>query len=352
MKKIIFTVVALLVFGVAGYAPEAMAVTDITSCPFTITSSGPYELGNDVTATGDCVTVIVSNVVIDLNGHTVTGDGTGSGIRTTGSPVNVIVRNGKIRNFSVGIDFRASTNDVVEKIEVSGCSGTGIFLGDFSTAVKSTSGNNFLGISTGDNCRVIGSTANGNNDKGIFTGDFSTIAYGTTIGNGATGLTIGDNGGVFDSTAEHNSQDGIVTGDFASITDSTAKNNNNDGIRIGDNSSIASSSVIGNRNLGILSGDFSTIIGNKVEHNGSVGIVSLDHSSVIGNKTKRNDGDGIQAGAFGKFIDNESQGNTGRGLAVDCSTTGFVAGNKATGNGGGNLVEFGSQCINLNNNAP
>ena len=83
----------------------ALADTEITSCPFTITTAGNFFLKTNLTATGDCIIVNHNDVGIDMKGHTITGNGTGSGISSGIFVDSVAVTNGKIRNFDDGIDF-------------------------------------------------------------------------------------------------------------------------------------------------------------------------------------------------------------------------------------------------------
>jgi hypothetical protein len=91
------------VFAVSAYA------TTIESVPFTITTSGTYKLDGDLALSGTGQTAIkvhASNVVIDLNGSTIsTSDTTLSnlGIVTSSTTTNVTIQNGTIRGFGVDI---------------------------------------------------------------------------------------------------------------------------------------------------------------------------------------------------------------------------------------------------------
>ncbi len=88
--------------------------------------SASFVLANDLTCPGDAFVIHVDNVVLDLNGHTLTGPGMGPqtwpnpqldsvGVRT-GGHTGVTVRNGKISGFSTGVYFvdmvRSSIEDV------------------------------------------------------------------------------------------------------------------------------------------------------------------------------------------------------------------------------------------------
>jgi cytoskeletal protein CcmA (bactofilin family) len=86
--------------------------------PFVIRRSGVYTLMNDVTfsaASGDAITVLASNVTIDLNGHSIDGTvGSASaavGIRAE-NVSRVTVQNGTVRGFLFGTILIGSEHDV------------------------------------------------------------------------------------------------------------------------------------------------------------------------------------------------------------------------------------------------
>lgn len=74
-----------------GFPPNSTPIP-ITSCT-TITASGFYVVQNELaTTSGDCIVIAASDVLLSLNGHNITGGGTGAGIHVSktsskGSPV-------------------------------------------------------------------------------------------------------------------------------------------------------------------------------------------------------------------------------------------------------------------------
>jgi parallel beta-helix repeat protein len=83
-------------------------------------------LANDMNCTGDAFVIHVDNVVLDLNGHTITGPGMGPqtwpnpqldsvGVRV-GGHTNVTVRNGKIDSFSTGVYFIDMITSSIENV--------------------------------------------------------------------------------------------------------------------------------------------------------------------------------------------------------------------------------------------
>jgi hypothetical protein len=61
----------------ASAAKSAAAPTPISACPYTITAPGNYVVTGDLTARGTCISFAtpLSNVALDLQGHTITGNG-------------------------------------------------------------------------------------------------------------------------------------------------------------------------------------------------------------------------------------------------------------------------------------
>ena len=100
--------------------------TPISSLPFTASASGAYYLTTNVNASsGNGITVTAGNVSIDLNGFALTGNTSSIGISITSTASNIIVKNGSITGWQVGI-FAGANNNLLEDLVVSGCTGFGI----------------------------------------------------------------------------------------------------------------------------------------------------------------------------------------------------------------------------------
>ncbi|HNT36334.1 MAG TPA: hypothetical protein PKH07_15215, partial [bacterium] len=155
--------------------------------PYVISSPGSYVLVTDVnmTADVDCIQIAASNVTLDLNGHTLTGTGTGnsSGVmQTTG--VGALVFNGSIYNFGrhgIFLNERSQVSD----LSVLNCGDDGglyyhaIRVGEGSIISRVTAANNYgNGIDAASNCLVESCVARNNgtvSHKGIAVGSGSTV---------------------------------------------------------------------------------------------------------------------------------------------------------------------------------
>jgi len=71
------------------------------------------KLGNDLFCAGDALIVNADGVTVDLNGHTLSGSGSGVGV-TVRARQNVTIHGGTIRDFTTGI-FVANSNGVLIK---------------------------------------------------------------------------------------------------------------------------------------------------------------------------------------------------------------------------------------------
>src|SRR5688572_7165012 len=84
--------------------------TDL-ACGASITTD--VRLEEDLTCVGDALTVNGDGLKINLNGHTITGNGTGNGI-TVRTRTDVVIHGGTIRNFTTGIFIAQSTGVIVK----------------------------------------------------------------------------------------------------------------------------------------------------------------------------------------------------------------------------------------------
>ncbi len=124
MKSLFFALLAI-----ASFAADSFGQTIINSVPYTITAPGNYVLGSNLTyssAGGAAITIVSSNVTLDLAGHYLYFPGTSStnvGVYVHNAG-NVIIQNGIIAVFHYGIYFdrtggtALNTGDIVESLRL------------------------------------------------------------------------------------------------------------------------------------------------------------------------------------------------------------------------------------------
>src|SRR5947209_2822291 len=104
------------------------AATKISSCPVTISATGVYQVTQDLICSGTAITITASKVDLHLNGHTLSGDGSGDGIFVQGQ-ANVSIDNGAVQGFNEGVEFQGTIDCKVTNVTASQNSDTGIVTG-------------------------------------------------------------------------------------------------------------------------------------------------------------------------------------------------------------------------------
>lgn len=179
----------------------AYAVTDIGTCQI-ISQPGSYRLTQNLqTGARDCLIITVPNVNLDLQGHTL------SGVRhplTRGISVpndqrlhNIVVRNGTVAFFGVGVSLGGATHSVrVESLQVHGNANFGIHVGSGSVvASNSVYDNGGFGILVRSSAPI---------------GDGAMVVYNVVLDNGFDGILIEEPGStVSGNISRRNGQDGI-----------------------------------------------------------------------------------------------------------------------------------------------
>ncbi|MCP2071210.1 UNVERIFIED_ORG: Ca2+-binding RTX toxin-like protein [Pseudomonas lini] len=143
----------------------------INALPYTIEKSGHYKLATSLDTTTDGISVAADNVIIDLNGQSITGplttDTTSSGIVSFGHH-HIEIRNGKIRGFQHGVylsgyaDKAQTSKDlgpgghVIEHLSISQSSFRGIRTEGQNTVIRENKISNVGGDMTSDNAYAMG----------------------------------------------------------------------------------------------------------------------------------------------------------------------------------------------------
>jgi len=295
-------------------AARAAGPVAISACGM-ISAPGNYVVTKNLTASGDCLTLTVSNVAIDLQGHQLKGNGTGAGITDGGHGIAfIIVANGKITNFSTGIDLPTlpsqsdQTADLVLNMNVSGNAADGINIGgrDNNLANLTASNNGGNGIVQGDCCdSLFDLTTNGNGADGVHFNTEDSLLKVTSNGNAGKGVSgasdcfvvnsvANRNGGagvelmeghclVVSSAANHNKGDGfLLVNNQDQVTNSRAGNNQSDGIDFQGTLGLVTS-VVTNHNTN--AGVFLTCPGNAVRVSAQGNAANLDENSAGGTCT-------------------------------------------------------------------
>lgn len=248
----------------------AAAATTITTCGPLTKLGETYNLANDLTSCGTCLTVANNRITINLKDYVIIGDCGGgptlavtdiaAGISDGGVARNLTtVRDGGIGGFDVGIDLTSSTRSTVLNVIALGNLFAGIAVGDHSLVKSNLAVLNFVdGIVVGERGQVQDNIASLNGFDGF--GD---------------GIYAGNRCLITRNSAEGNAEDGIATGGSCTVSFNDASGNDDDGINVG-----ADGDFDGSRSL---------VTGNTAFDNGDVGIEAQCPSTVTFNTASGND---------------------------------------------------------------
>ena len=296
----------------AGLLALALLFIPMIPAPTALAQSGPitlyadYTLASDMTFGGTGFIIAADNIILDLNGHTVTGSLAGNGIDVAGH-TGVTIKNGTITGFVSGVCLSGSDNNIIKDIVATNSKFNGVSL-----------------FQDSDNNLVKGCTTMNNSSFGIIMNPWS------------------DGNVIEDCTATSN-EVGVVIGSPQPGTPST--------------SNTVKNNIVRNNHWGILvmnsGGNF--LIGNTVtEHlmaTDSYGIVveyAADNNIVQENSITNN-----MNGILLRYgVNNIVQGNT----VTDSQRHGIVLWNGANGNTALHNTVINSKLIGIvlggaNNNA-
>jgi hypothetical protein len=282
----------------------------ISSLPFTITQPGSYYAVSNLTLSGTTngITVLVSDVTIDLGGFTLDGNGTGAtGIAAPAAQTNLVVRNGIVKRWqgTAGIEAFNVLNVQVTQVQATDNAGHGIRAGAGS--------------------RVSDCTCSGNGSNGVVVWDNSLVAKTIARLNGSFGIVANNGSTVSDCASAGNRSSGISTGDGATIVNCSSQanggTNNADGIWAASGSTVTACSATENTGNGIIAGFGCTLSGNTARANKLDGIRFNSSCGVTGNTCDFNgnggDGAGLHAlGQAARIEGNHCVAND-RGIDVD-----------------------------------
>lgn len=198
--------------------------------PVTIAAPGSYYLTSNINVAGvTAVVITASNVTLDLNGFTIAGNLDNFGVITGSNTLNIVVRNGTIRNFAQGLlnagvtIVSLSNLTITENLRGVGfdSDGIGVFI-DGCTIVRNQQ-DGILAI--GSMMVITNSTVVGNGFDGIeLSGSADVVIRGNRVDdNGRSGIHaaihfVGDSaprGTILDNVLFHNGRYGIETSSAA-----------------------------------------------------------------------------------------------------------------------------------------
>ena len=258
--------------------------TPISSVPYTISEPGSYYLTTNLTTTADYGVIIrASGVTLDLMGFALSGGGMNYGVFVDGATNRVVeavvVRNGAVKNFHIGIRAEYSLGGRFEQLAISDNISDGVY---FYGRHGQCNGNTFA------NCSISGNGTYGvylNGESGQCAGN--TMADCTLSGNGSDGVYLDGQSGqcdgntLADCTLSGNGRYGVDLAGNSSgqcngntISDCTIRENGDYGVYLYGNhgqcagNTVADCTIQKNKERGIV---LYFAEGNRVEGNHVIG---------------------------------------------------------------------------------
>lgn len=308
-------------------------------------------LTGNLTCTGTAFEIGAPGILLDLNGFTLTGDGTGSGVAQTGAFGGFTIRNGRIQNFEWGVNLNSTVGGpafaTVEDLVIRKNTDAGVRLEAAREVIVQrvrVSRNGTPANSTGEGLDIIGGISNRVLDS-VF---FANLQNGVRLNMAEETLVVGN-------VMRDNAVAGI---DYADAVDALARGNrivrNDVGVFLSNSSGhMIESNKIRNNSIGVLvtnppAGrsrllEFSD---NAIVRNGT-GMLFEDpntiDASAVANRINRNLGAGVLFLA-GKaiFEDNTASRNGTSGMALLGGTQDVTANNLVANADWGIFVGVGS----------
>jgi parallel beta-helix repeat protein len=317
-------------------------------CGATITAN--LVLTGNMACVGTAMVAGANNIVIDLNGFTVSGNGTGDGILVLRS--RVTIRNGKLTGFDNGIrmlgagEGTPNENLVSRVTALSNHEGIDLTDADYTTITDSLLQNNTYGVVLGvqsDRNRIVRTRILAN-ALGILIheGSDTNVVAENTIAKNTNGIVL-----------RNSAQDNLVQGN-------TITGNLEDGVAIKgptSNRNVVRSNEVSSNGVGVhvccgSSLDENQIIANTVVSNAGTGILVFDDHAqgtvVTDNVVRRN--------GFGQPLDPRKPGQYDDGIHVESPVSAWttIANNASDQNAdlgieaSGNIVDGGGNSAILN----
>lgn len=335
--------------------------------PLSITSPGSYYLAETIETTGGGISILSSDVTVDLMGHALLG-GSGNAVSSTTGTENIAIRNGSIGGWSGGgIVMNQSTGVQVDGVLVRDVNTQGIWTGPASlirncTVIRAvqggSSGTFALAANTssrivdcvvresggggvwlfGTRGHVSGTVSTDNASLGFRLGNSSTMESCRAMVNGSSGVSAESGSLIRDTVSFGNNGWGISAVVGVTMNGVNVRSNASGGITAGDAATITDSSIYLNTGIGVRMLSGGSIIGCNVNSNQGTGI-SANGALIRNNTVRDNSGSGVSAGDS-SVIDNQCVGNQASGIVLFSRST--ATGNSCTSNGEAGILQSGA----------
>ncbi len=295
-----------------------------SGAPLVTADNVTYYLTEDISWTSSGGIVIErGNIVLNGNGHTISGPGYGYGIYVK-NVGNVTIENTTMKNFSYGIYLRYSSNNTISGNSISNNDWAGMRLVDSS------------------NNTISGNNISSNNEEGIYLEDSSnnTISSNSISNNGAGMRLVDSSNNTISSNSISNNWGGIYLEDSSNNNSISGNVFVSDGLFVWNsyNNRVVNNSVNG-KPLIYLEG-----VSNEVIDGGAGQVILVKCTNITvknQNLTKTTVGIELEE-TSNSTISNNSISNNGAGIYLENSSNNSISGNNISSNNWAGIGLWGS----------
>ena len=299
---------------------------DPLTAPISTSDTITYTFTDDIY---DSIIVERNDIIIDGNGYTLQGTGSGTGIDLSGR-TNVTVQKTQIKNFESAIKLDFSSNNNINGNKLA---------------------NNYRGIvlDESSNNSIAGNDVKANNGSGIVlsgSSNYNNISGNNIIANKENGI------GLFGPVFVIPPPDGPSNN---SIIGNNITGNNREGIRLDFHSNY--NSIIGNNvtandwhGIRLFNSDYNIVSGNDITANSEYGIqIDGSNNSIIGNNIAANNWEGVNLGDSNNDIINNNITANNCGIYASSHNNNISANNITANSEQGIHLSGSSNSISGNN---
>ncbi len=319
-------------------SPAGDGAWEIAEIPYTITTSGHYVVTRDLALVGthlsqSGISVLADDVVIDLNGWTLSGGGStsGSGIYQPSTNRNLTVQNGQLirwaniaimHSYSGGLLCTGEGNQIrnlqVRRSHNGIVTGPGSIVEGCSTESGRRAGIRTLGQSVIRHC-----TARSNSYHGIIAGPDSVVEHCSALRNEGAGIQAGPRARVLSCLASQNGGLGVHTEPGSTVEHCQAIANQSNGYHLGVGSLLLHSGASTNAREGVVLEEDSLAERCRVHENARNGFVASNTTRIVQCAAFRNGSSGIRIEGWGCHVaDNVCYTNGHSGILATSDSSG------------------------------
>jgi len=327
---------------------------DPLDAPINTTDRVTYYLTANIT---DSIVVKRSNIIIDGNGYTVQGSGSGNGFYWNGIN-NVTIKNTNIKNFAYGVSIYSSNNSTVSGNTITDNTNCGVDLRGYNNITVSgntitNNTNSGVSIVSSDNITVSGNTIRNSTYYGVhlLSSNNGTVSGNTITNNTQYGISLSSsNNSVVSGNTIRNSPNygvSLLSSNNGTVSGNTITNNwHGVSLYLSNNGTVSGNTITNNTSCGVYlsSSNDSVVSGNTITKSINGVLLSLSNNGTVSGNTLINSTCGVSLWSNNSVASGNTITNSTVGVYLSSSNNSVVSGNTIT-----NSTDYGVYLQSSNN---